>query len=70
MEQFILKLPWGVVILLCLTLGLAPYNPPHIWEKLRMLLEGQLYRPLDWLDFFFHALPWLLLIVKSYFSVK
>jgi hypothetical protein len=70
MEQFFLKLPWGVVILLCLTLGLAPYNPPHIWEKLRMLLGGQMYRPIDWLDFFFHALPWLLLIAKGYFSVK
>jgi hypothetical protein len=35
-----------------------------------MLLRGHLHRPIDWFDFFFHALPWCMLIVKSYYSVK
>ncbi len=60
--------PLGMILLLCLTLGLAPFNPPHIWEKLYMLARGELVKPLDWFDLFFHATPWLLLIVKLGFT--
>ncbi len=70
MEQFFQKLPWVIIIVLCLTLGLAPYHPPHIWEKFQMLVRGHLHRPIDWFDFFLHALPWCMLIVKSYYSVR
>lgn len=59
------QIPWAVVLLLCLTLGLAPFAPPHLWEKLQMLFEGRLVRPLDWFDLFFHAAPWVLLVLKS-----
>jgi hypothetical protein len=58
------RVPWLVVAILCLTLGLAPYTPPHVWEKLRLLAEGRLTRPLDWLDLILHGSPWLLLAVK------
>jgi hypothetical protein len=33
-------LSWGLVIFACLTLGLAPFSPPHIVEKLAMLRDG------------------------------
>ena len=69
MEKFVSSLPWGLLIIACLTIGLAPFNPPHIWEKLQMLSRGRLVRPLDWFDFFLHGTPWLLLILKSVFSV-
>ena len=59
------QIPWAVVLLLCLTLGLAPFAPPHLWEKLQMLFEGRLVRPLDWFDLFFHAAPWVLLVLKT-----
>lgn len=59
------RLPWSLVILACLTLGLAPFAPPHLWEKLRMLAEGRLERPLDWLDLLMHAAPWLVLAAKA-----
>lgn len=59
------QLPWGLLIILCLTLGLAPFNPPHIVEKLQMLLRGELVRPLDWIDLIFHAIPWVLLALKA-----
>ncbi|MGB5658375.1 MAG: RND transporter, partial [Thermoanaerobaculia bacterium] len=49
-----------------LTLGLAPFAPPHIVEKLRMLFRGTLVRPIDWLDLVFHGIPWLLLILKAW----
>jgi hypothetical protein len=59
------QLHWGIVLLLCATLGLAPFSPPHIVEKLSMLVKGELVRPLDWFDLFFHGLPWILLLVKG-----
>jgi hypothetical protein len=59
------KLPWSVLVLLCMTLGLAPFAPPHVWEKARMLAQGELVRPLDWLDLVFHGGPWLLLALKG-----
>jgi len=68
--KFIGNLPWSLVIVGCLTLGLAPFYPPHIWEKLVMLSRGELVRPIDWFDLFYHAIPWLLLIAKAAVSSK
>lgn len=59
------NLPWSILILLCLSLGLAPFAPPHIWEKLQMLAQGRLVRPLDWFDLVLHATPWVLLLLKA-----
>ena len=64
LTEFMDNLPLGMLVILCLTLGLAPFNPPHIWEKLQMLTRGQLIKPLDWFDFFLHGTPWILLIFK------
>ncbi|WP_452223605.1 hypothetical protein [Lacinutrix chionoecetis] len=55
---------YRIVLLLCLTIGLAPFFPePHLWGKLKWLLggaKGMLLK--DWLDVLLHGLPWLLLI--------
>ncbi len=67
--EYVSKLPWELVILACLTLGLAPFAPPHIWEKLQMLVKGQLVRPIDWFDFVMHGLPWIVLILKGFVSI-
>jgi hypothetical protein len=69
MMDYMAKLPWGLLILACLTLGLAPFSPPHIWEKLQMLVKGQLVRPIDWFDFVMHGTPWVLLILKAIASM-
>jgi hypothetical protein len=63
--NYIDKIPWGLVIVGCLTLGLAPFFPPHIWEKLVMLSRGELVRHIDWFDLFYHGIPWLLLVAKG-----
>ena len=63
-------LDWGIVIVACLTLGLAPFAPPHIVEKLQMLVKGKLVRPIDWFDLIMHGAPWLLLIIKVAVSAK
>ena len=65
MTEFFSKLSWGMLILACLTLGLAPFSPPHIWEKLQMLSRGQLVRPIDWFDLVLHGTPWALLLLKA-----
>ncbi len=58
-----LSLP--MIILVCLTLGLAPFLPePHIWEKLKMLAAGTLVKPLDIFDLLMHGAPFLVLIAK------
>ncbi|MDU8911217.1 RND transporter [Aestuariicoccus sp. MJ-SS9] len=59
------RLSWIIVLLLCATLGLAPFVPePHVWEKLKMLAAGELARPADIFDLLFHGAPWGLLALK------
>jgi hypothetical protein len=68
--QWIDEMSWGIIIILCLTLGLAPYNPPHIVEKIQMLLKGDLKRPIDWFDLVFHGIPWILFVLKAITTFK
>jgi hypothetical protein len=70
MEKLLAAIPWAVLIVACLTIGLAPFHLPHIWEKLQMLVKGQLVRPIDWFDFFMHGTPWFLLAAKAIFALK
>lgn len=63
------QLPWPLVILLCLTLGLAPFAPPHVVEKLTMLFEGRLRQPVDWFDFLLHGSPWILAALKVLLTI-
>jgi hypothetical protein len=59
------QIPLTWFVLAALTLGLAPFFPePHIWEKLKMLAQGGLTRPIDIFDLALHAAPWLLLLAK------
>ncbi|AVW91247.1 RND transporter [Celeribacter baekdonensis] len=63
--SFFDKIPTSTFVIAALTLGLAPFLPePHIWEKIKMLLAGELARPIDIFDLVFHGLPWALLAVK------
>jgi hypothetical protein len=64
-ERALTALPWTLILLLCLTVGLAPFRPPHVAAKLRMLVEGRLIRPVDWVDLSLHMSPWLLLVAKA-----
>lgn len=65
MNKFFARIPLSILIVLCLTLGLAPFSPePHLWEKLGMLASGELTRALDIFDLLLHGSPWLFLIAK------
>lgn len=54
-----------VLLVVCLTLGLAPFTPePHIWGKLKWVFGGaEGMQFIDWLDLALHGIPWLLLLV-------
>ncbi len=63
--EFLNSLSWPLVVIACLTLGLAPFFPvPHLWEKLRMLFAGDLHKPIDIFDMLMHGAPWLVLLAK------
>ncbi|WP_299103434.1 hypothetical protein [uncultured Winogradskyella sp.] len=55
---------WKLIILLCLTLGLAPFFPePHIVGKIRWIEGGANGMTVkDWFDVVFHEFPFILLV--------
>jgi len=56
------RLPLLWLVLLAAWMAVAPISPePHLLEKLRMLWQGTLTRPLDMFDLAMHAVPLLLL---------
>ncbi len=58
-------LPWPLLIVGAVLLGLAPFVPePHLVEKLRMLGNGTLHKPIDIFDLFYHGLPIILIALK------
>ncbi len=59
------NIPVVLLLLVALTLGLAPFVPePHLWEKLKMLGVGTLSKPIDIFDLLLHAVPWIVLLLK------
>ena len=66
---FLKKIPYSFLIPAAILLGLAPFFPaPHLVEKLRMLINGQLFGLIDVFDLLWHALPIILLILKARFA--
>lgn len=64
-NKFFKQIPWVILIPAAVLLGLAPFSPePHLLEKLRMLTEGQLIRPVDIFDLILHGAPLLLVLGK------
>ncbi|NDB02378.1 MAG: hypothetical protein EBY38_01735 [Flavobacteriaceae bacterium] len=61
-----------LIILLCLTLGLAPYFPePHIWGKIKWIMGGAVgMKPMDYFDLVFHGLPFILLVLFGFNAIK
>jgi len=70
LKKLFSKLDFKTLLLVCLTLGLAPFNPPHFYEKTVMLFSGNLVKVIDIFDFFFHGTPWFLLTIKSVIIIK
>jgi uncharacterized membrane protein len=65
MHKLFDRMTLPILIVVCLTLGLAPFMPePHLWEKLKMLTSSEFTKPVDIFDLLLHGTPWILLIIK------
>jgi len=65
------KIPYTVLIVLAVLMLLAPFRPmPHVVEKLIMLKNGTLTKPLDIFDLVYHMLPSIILALKVYRSLS
>ena len=59
------RIPLGTLLIPAVLLGLAPFSPePHLVEKLRMLSQWALHKPIDIFDLLLHATPALLVVLK------
>jgi len=71
MGKLLDKIPYKIIIPLAVWMLLAPFSPmPHALEKLNMLLNGTLTRPIDIFDLFFHLFPALILLLKGVRSFR
>lgn len=59
------KIPYSVLVVLSIIMLVAPVKPmPHVVEKILMLVNGTLSKPIDIFDLFYHLFPLILLILK------
>ena len=67
MWAFLDKIPYSILIVGAVLIILAPFKPmPHVLEKLIILKNGTLTKPIDIFDLFFHLVPTLILLLKIY----
>lgn len=60
------SIPWLQLIIIGGLLALAPFFPePHLVEKVRMLGQGTLKKPIDIFDFLMHGAPLILILLKA-----
>jgi len=60
------SIPFWVFAVAAVMMAIAPLFPmPHLAEKVLMLLDGNLVKPIDIFDLFWHSLFPILLLVKS-----
>ncbi len=65
------NISYTFLIAAAVLMALLPFQPePHLIEKLRMLSQGELSKPIDIFDLFWHALPMILLVTKYVMEKK
>jgi len=64
-RNFFNAIPWTFLLPVAILLALTPFKPePHLVEKLRMLVNGLLIRPVDIFDLFMHGTPIVVAFAK------
>lgn len=59
------RIPFKWLLVIALWLGVAPIVPePHLIEKIRLLAQGRLQRPIDIFDLCLHTGPLMLLALR------
>ena len=69
MMNWIDRIPLGNLALIAIMLALMPavlptHPEPHLVEKIRMLGDGTLSKPIDIFDLFLHGTPLALLVIR------
>lgn len=60
------RIPTAFLVILALVMCVAPLTPePHLVEKTRLLVNGELSSPLDVIDLLLHIAPLVLLFIKT-----
>jgi len=58
-------IPLLPLTIVAIALALAPISPePHLWQKLKMLVAGELGKPIDIFDLFLHGTALLVLLLR------
>ena len=65
MLKWLDRFPLVWLAVLAVWMLIAPLSPePHVVEKIRLLSQGQLTRPLDIFDLLMHSTPMVLLLIR------
>ena len=65
MLKYIDKIPLLPLAVAALFMALAPFTPePHLLEKSRMLINGELSKPIDIFDLFWHSFLIVILVIR------
>jgi len=72
-KHFLSNLPVAPLLIISAWMIAAPYpvaSEPHLVEKFKMLIAGNLSKPIDVFDIFWHLLPAILLVLKFTWAKK
>jgi len=63
--KYIDKIPLFPLAIVAMFMAIAPLSPePHLVEKSRMLINGELVKPIDIFDLFWHSFLIVLLVIR------
>lgn len=67
---------WKLFLIASITLGLAPFNPPHIWSKIQWIAGGNAFSGenamqfQDYFDVVIHGSPWILFLFLEFYILS
>ncbi len=65
MFKWLDAIPLGPLALVAILLAVLPFNAtPHLFEKLGMLVQGTLVKPIDIFELLLHGTPAALLFIR------
>jgi hypothetical protein len=65
MLKYIDRIPLGPLVIVTLVMAFAPFSPePHLLEKSRMLVQGELSKAIDIFDLFWHSFLIVILVIR------
>jgi hypothetical protein len=69
MLKYFDRIPLGPLVIITLVMAFAPFVPePHLLEKTRMLITGNLTKGIDIFDLFWHSFLIVVLVIRLFRS--